>query len=75
MSQVNVGQAVKFVNERGVEHDALVTEVGGDDVNPCINLMFVSTNKEKMDSYGRQIERHSSVVHKLLQSAQVMYWF
>lgn len=74
MSQVKVGQAVKFVNERGVEQDALVTEVWGD-VNPGINLMFVSTNEEKKDSYGRQMERHSSVVHKSSQPAHGMYWF
>lgn len=51
MSQVKVGQAVKFMNEHGVEQDALVTEVWGD-VNSSINLVFTSLNKKKSDSYG-----------------------
>lgn len=74
MSQVKVGQAVRFVNEHGIEQDALVTEVWGD-VNPGINLVFTSLNKEKSDNYGRQTERHSSVVHKSSQPAHGMYWF
>lgn len=73
MVKVQVGQSVKFVDENSVEHDALVTAVWGE-TNPAINLIYVSTNVEKSDTYGRQTERHSSVVHNASQPAHGMYW-
>lgn len=30
---------------------------------PCINLLIVSSTPECQDQYGRQLERHASVVH------------
>ena len=75
MQKIQVGGHVKFFNEHGKEVDALVTAVWGDpEGTPGINLTFVSLNDEKSDSYGRQIERHSSVVHGDQQSAHGMYW-
>jgi hypothetical protein len=37
---------------------------------PCINLIIVSPNDECQDQYGRQLERHTSVVHQSNSSAQ-----
>lgn len=36
---------------------------------PCINLVIVSPNPECQDPYGRQLERHTSVVHQSNSSA------
>jgi hypothetical protein len=49
---------VIFTDEVRVDHNALVTDVHGDH---CINLVYVTSDKTKYDSYGRQIERKSSV--------------
>jgi hypothetical protein len=55
------GAHIVFVDEVGVEHDALVTAPWG---LTCCNLVFVSGDTTKEDSYGRQIERRTSVAHK-----------
>lgn len=73
---------VVFVDEKGVEHKALVTavwpgEYAGNNPptnEPGINLVFVSSDPSKDDSYGRQIERRTSVVHKSGQPAPGNYW-
>jgi hypothetical protein len=36
---------------------------------PCINLVIVSPNTDCQDPYGRQLERHTSVVHQSHSSA------
>ena len=36
---------------------------------PCINLVIVSPNPDCQDPYGRQLERHTSVVHQTNSSA------
>ncbi len=57
-AEVRVGDAVIFVDPIRNEHDALVTAVWSKD---CINVVFVSADESKTDSYGRQIERETSV--------------
>lgn len=52
------GGVVIFTDENRIDHNALVTDVHGEH---CINLLYVSTDPNKNDSYGRQIERKSSV--------------
>ena len=62
---VNVGDAVIFIDEKRQQHCALVTEVHGDpDGTPSVNLLMVSADANERDQYGRQITRHSSVVHR-----------
>lgn len=57
-----VGDVVVYTDEVGVEHDALVTVYfGGERPDGALNLMYVSGDASKSDSYGRQIERASSV--------------
>jgi hypothetical protein len=46
----------------------------GPENQPTINLVYVSTDEQKTDNYGRQIERRSSVVHKSNQGAPGYYW-
>lgn len=41
---------------------------------PSLNLVFVSDDTSKDDSYGRQIERETSIVHQSRQPAHGNYW-
>lgn len=40
----------------------------------CCNLVWVSTDVKRLDQYGQQIIRESSVVHKGSQPAHGNYW-
>lgn len=72
---VNIGDNVIYADEYGTTHEALVTQQWGKpDDKPSINLLWVVGDPEKMDSYGRQIERNTSVVHKDNQSAHGRWW-
>lgn len=66
-----VGQAVKYVDPSGEEHNALVTNSWGEN---CVNLVYVSGDANKTDQYGRQIERSTSVVEKCIQQAPGQYF-
>lgn len=76
--QVHVGSPVTFTDEHGKSRPALVTAVWGKEVYdldpPSINVVFISDDATREDSYGRQIERHTSVVHRQNQGAHGMYW-
>lgn len=66
VSMPEVGDTVVFVDPFRKEHNALVTQVwSGKDWQyafpPGINLVIVSGDASKEDSYGRQIERHTSI--------------
>lgn len=71
-----VRDVVTFVDDRGNEHNALVTAVfgSGPDGNPSINMVIVSSDPSKEDPFGRQMERKTSVVHQENQAAHGMYW-
>lgn len=72
-----IGQSVKFTDAHGQGHAALVTAVHGSaraDWQPSLNLVFVTDDTSKTDPYGRQIERHTSVVHRFVQGANGMFW-
>jgi len=76
-----VGASVIYVDPHGVRRNALVTiwwkgieayrsptdEIG------C-NVVFVTNDVQKTDSYGSQTERMTSVVHKSKQPAHGNYW-
>ena len=55
-----VGQVVTYFDPKGRPIPALVTAVWTPD---CINLVFVSEDPSREDSYGRQIERQTSQQH------------
>jgi hypothetical protein len=64
---VQIGDAVKVVDEVGVEHAGLVTAVHGQQTEtyvPSINAVFCSSDETKRDPYGRQVERFSSLSHR-----------
>lgn len=73
---VNVGDAVVFCDDRGVDHSALVTAVHGpgDADWVCINLLWVSGDGDRLDSYGRQVERASSIQRASVRCAHGNYW-
>ena len=66
------GQYVKYVDERGVERDALVTAVWSE---TCLNLVLVNNDPAQRDDYGQKLERETSQVHISVQTAPGRYWF
>jgi hypothetical protein len=55
---MQAGDFVIYTDEVRRDHNAVITAVWGPD---CINVVFVSPDESKTDSYGRQIERQTSV--------------
>ncbi len=41
---------------------------------PCCNILVLSLDELKEDTYGRQSEHYTSVVHKSSQPAHGFYW-
>lgn len=60
--QVKIGDAVTYVDQFGVEHNALVTQVWSGGPPPGINCVYVSDNEDERDQYGRQIRREATSV-------------
>ena len=68
-----VGQHVKFIDEYRKPHDALILiwwkgpgwpePYTGENGEPGCNLVLVDPDPQKEDSYGRQIDRKTSLVH------------
>ena len=71
-----IGEHVIYHDEVGKAFPALLTEVHlyNDDPNPVVNLLYVSDNKAEHDSYGRQIDRPSSISHGSVNKAHGNYW-
>lgn len=69
-----IGDPVIYVDQFGVPHDALLTQVWDQTEAPSVNLVIVSADESKKDQYGRQIEHHTSVVHHSYQSAAGRKW-
>ncbi|PYS52433.1 MAG: hypothetical protein DMF68_01610 [Acidobacteria bacterium] len=66
-----VGKTIVFHDAKGQPHDALVTAVWSP---TCINIVFVSQDALRQDSFGRQIERQTSLLHKGSTPVHGMYW-
>lgn len=67
-----LGQAVVYCDPKGVDHDALVTAVWSE---TCCNVLWVSGDESKTDTYGRQVERQTSVTHATVTGqAHGNYW-
>lgn len=60
MVQVKVGQTVTFVDPVGKHRAALITAAWS---YSCVNMVLVSEESTRTDSYGRQIERVTSISH------------
>lgn len=86
---MKIGDNVIYVDQYGVEHEALVTNSFGSMIPvsfiengemverlvwPAINLVYVNKDEKCSDGYGRQILRHSSIVHQTSTPAHGNYW-
>jgi len=72
---VQVGKFIAFVDPIGKTRDALVTAVWGKSEDlPAINVVIINGDENQTDSYGRKLERYTSVVHQSKQSAHGNYW-
>ena len=83
--QVNVGDTIIYFDEFGRSHHSLVTACWGDRTEngseairkfeePSVNLLFISPDEQRGDTYGRQIERRSSCMHATYQCAWGQAW-
>jgi len=69
---IQIGDAVKAKDEFGVERNALVTNCWPnpatyDDSGPVslsLNVVFMASDVNKTDCYGRQTEHQTSCCHK-----------
>jgi hypothetical protein len=72
---LTIGGVVTYVDPNAVERPALVTAIhGAREGTPSLNLVFVSLDDDREDTYGRQIERETSIVHENDQHAHGNYW-
>lgn len=83
-----LGDHVIYVDEFGKSHNAIVNiwwdnyrnmRMGdpGNSVGlniPGCNLVYVTSDEKKTDTYGSQLERATSVVHRSNQAAHGRYW-
>lgn len=75
MKNVQIGDAVMWADEHGQAHAALVTNVHGAGETPSINVVVVNPDGAQTDTYGRKIQRETSVVHRVNQFANGRYWY
>jgi hypothetical protein len=70
MRSAEIGSRVIFTDSVGQDHEALVTNNFG----TAINVVYVSGDAARTDSYGRQVERATSIQHVSVQTAPGYYW-
>lgn len=76
-TNVKIGDPIIFVDPRGKRRPALITmnwDYDGKDQHPCINLVFIHDDENRDDTYGRQIDRETSVTHKSAVKAHGNFW-
>lgn len=86
-AKLKVGDPVIYLDGYKKEHHALLTAIWGinpdedgihhitpDQHPPSVNLIYVSEDNSRQDTYGRQIERKTSEVHISLNSAGGNCW-
>ena len=71
MKPVKVGEAVVYYNPVGKPHAAIVTAVWGPTM---VNVVYVSSDETRTDTYGRQTERATSLGHKSTTQVHGQYW-
>ena len=73
--EVKIGDHVLWHDEFGRPHNALVTAVWGPAGNkPSINVVVLNPDENQTDTYGRKIQRETSVVYADQQYAHGRYW-
>ena len=73
---LEVGKHVIYIDPVQKRRDAVVTAVFDKMMGdmPGCNVVFVHDDEERHDTYGRQIDRETSVVHKSVQPAPGNCW-
>jgi hypothetical protein len=69
-----VGDAVIFCDTKSIDHSAIITVVHGNTLNSCVNLAYISSDENKQDNWGRQMERAGSVQRVSITSAHGYYF-
>lgn len=73
--QLVVGAHVIYVDPVGGQHQALVTAIWGDPKDaPLVNVVYVDSDPNRQDSYGRQISRTTSLCHRSASNVHGMYY-
>ena len=72
LTKESVGSACTYVDPTGKPRAAVITAIHGD---KCCNVVFVNDDENQWDSYGRKIERSTSVMRKDVQQAHGNYWY
>jgi hypothetical protein len=68
---VAIGDAIVYTDPHGVDHAAICTNAFGP---TCINVAFVSGDPSRTDTFGRQLERQTSVAHQRAWPAHGNFW-
>lgn len=74
MRMMKIGDRVVYVDPTRRERNALVTAVWTAVPHPSLNLVIVADDEAKADTYGRQIEHVTSIVHESMQGAGANCW-
>ena len=84
MREYTAGVPITYVDPHGVRRAALVTTwhcsnnrehwLASGNQETCCNLVWVTSDPRRTDSYGQQLVRESSVVHKGSQPAHGSFW-
>lgn len=69
--EVKIGDTVTYKDELGADHNALVNAVHSQE---CINVVYLSEDETKRDSWGRQTEHQSSVQRQGPHTAHGRYF-
>ena len=74
--ELKIGDSVVYVDAHSQSRNAIVTQIwkGMSGAKYGCNLVVVSSEEDKTDPYGRQIERFTSVCHKSVQAAPGWFW-
>jgi hypothetical protein len=76
---MRIGDHVVYVDPFSKPQQAVLTAVwdsGHEEIypSPAVNVVWVSADPARTDSYGRQVERATSVPHVTSQRAPGSYW-
>lgn len=69
--ELKVGDVVVYHDPVARPQNALVQAIWGP---TCINVVIVSADESRTDSYGRQIEHRTSLSHKSVMNVHGNYW-
>ncbi len=70
-----VGAHVIYVDPVGRQHQAFITAIWGTPKDcPLVNLVYANSDENSTDSYGRQIQRQTSLHHRSAYEVHGQYY-